>query len=346
VTAALSTLYRRVIDVHPGEHGMSTTFILAILLLFVAVVLASQGAWEWWNSRHGAVARRLESRIAAVATGSAGRKEAMSILKARRLDGSTLLQRGLLIMPGIRSFEAWVQQSGVSWTPARLIAMCALMPALVLAAGLFMQLPFATLATVAAASALLPMLYVRHRRAKRLLRFQQQLPDACDMLARALRSGHAFTGAIDMIGTEFADPMGAEFRITFDEINYGASLNDALTGLAQRMPVGDLRYLVIAVLIQRETGGNLAELLDGIASLVRERFKLFDKVRVLSAEGVLSARVLGLLPVVAGGAISFLNPGFLNVLWQDPAGVTMLESVSVLMVIGVIWVRRIVRIRV
>ncbi|TDG09077.1 type II secretion system F family protein [Paraburkholderia guartelaensis] len=325
---------------------MSTTFILAILLLFVAVVLASQGAWEWWNSRHGAVARRLESRIEAVATGGVGRKEAMSILKSRKLDGSTFGQRMLLLMPGIRSFEAWVQQSGISWTASRVIAMCALMPVLVIAAGMFVRVPLVMLASGAATSTVLPLMYVRYRRTKRMRRFQKQLPDACDMLARALRSGHAFSGAIDLVGTEFADPMGAEFRTTFDEINYGVSLNEALTALAQRVPVGDLRYLVIAVLIQRETGGNLAELLDGIASLVRERFKLFDKVRVLSAEGVLSARVLGLLPVLTGGAISFVNPDFLEVLWQDPAGVMMLQAGTLLLLAGMVWGRRIVRIRV
>jgi tight adherence protein B len=325
---------------------MNTTFILAILLLFVAVVLASQGAWEWWNSRHGAVARRLEARIDSVTTGGVGRKEALSILKARKLDGSTLFERVLLLIPGIRSFEAWVQQSGISWTATRLLAMCVLMPVLVVAAGMFIHVPLAVLVSVAAASPLLPLVYVRHRRAKRMRRFQKQLPEACDMLARALRSGHAFSGAIDLVGTEFADPMGAEFRTTFDEINYGVSLNEALTSLAHRVPVGDLRYLVIAVLIQRETGGNLAELLDGIAGLVRERFKLFDKVRVLAAEGVLSARVLVLLPVVAAGAIFLVNPEFLEVLWHDPAGVMMLEAGTALLVAGMIWGRRIVRIRV
>jgi tight adherence protein B len=325
---------------------MNTTFILAILLLFVAVVLASQGAWEWWNSRHGAVARRLESRIDAVATGGTGRKEAMSILKARKLDGSTLFERVLLLLPGIRGFEAWVQQSGISWTTSRLLAMCALMPVVVATAGMFIHMPLAVLVSVAVASPLLPLLYVRFRRTKRMRRFQKQLPDACDMLARALRSGHAFSGAIDLVGTEFADPMGAEFRTTFDEINYGVSLNEALTSLAQRVPIGDLRYLVIAVLIQRETGGNLAELLDSIANLVRERFKLFDKVRVLAAEGVLSARVLGLLPVATAGAIWLVNPDFLTVLWQDPAGVMMLEAGTALLVAGMIWGKRIVRIRV
>jgi tight adherence protein B len=166
------------------------------------------------------------------------------------------------------------------------------------------------------------------------------------MLARALRSGHAFTGAIGMVGSEFAEPMSGEFRITFDEINYGISLNEALMNLATRVPIRDLRYLVIAVLIQRETGGNLAELLDGITSLIRERFKLFDKVRVLSAEGKLSAWILALLPFGTAGVMVTINPGFLDVLWQDPAGVNLLWTVLGSMVFGVFWMRHIVKMRV
>jgi tight adherence protein B len=190
------------------------------------------------------------------------------------------------------------------------------------------------------------VLYVRRRRAKRLRQLERQLPEACDMLARALRSGHAFSLAIDMVGTEFAEPMGGEFRATFDEINYGVSLNEALANLAMRVPIRDLRYFVIAVLIQRETGGNLAEVLDGITALVRERFKLFDKVRVLSAEGRLSAWVLGLLPFIVGMLMLFLNPGFLQVLWQDPMGLKMTIAALSSMAVGVVWMSRVVALRV
>lgn len=166
------------------------------------------------------------------------------------------------------------------------------------------------------------------------------------MLARSLRAGHAFAAAIQMVGDEFPQPMGGEFRMTFDEINYGVSLNDALANLAHRVPIHDLRYFVIAVLIQRETGGNLAELLDSITALVRERFKLFDKVRVLAAEGKLSAWVLVLLPFVTAGLISLVNPGFLDVLWEDSAGVLVVQTAAVLMVLGVFWIRRIIAIHV
>jgi tight adherence protein B len=211
---------------------------------------------------------------------------------------------------------------------------------------LFADVPLVIALAVALVSAVMPLLYVRWRRARRLRKLDRQFPDVCDMLARALRSGHAFTGAIDMVGSEFPEPMSGEFRITFDEINYGISLNDALMNLATRVPIRDLRYLVIAVLIQRETGGNLAELLDGITALIRERFKLFDKIRVLSAEGKLSAWVLALLPFGTAGAMVMINPGFLDVLWQDPAGMKLIWGVLGSMLFGILWMRHIVKMRV
>lgn len=325
---------------------MSSSFITAAVLLFVAVVLGCQSAWEWWNSRHSAVARRLQARLEALAAGGEARKETLSILKARRLSNSSVLDRALSATPGIRALDAFIMQSGVRWSVMEFLGMCAGLSLAGFGGVWLMHLPLAAALAAGFIGALLPLLYVRRRRARRLLQFEHQLPEVCDMLVRALRSGHAFSAAIDLVGTQFAEPAGGEFRITFDEINYGASLNDALTGLANRVPVSDLRYLVIAVLIQRETGGNLAELLESIASLVRERFRLFDKVRVLSAEGKLSAWVLGLLPFGTAALISVTNRSFLSVLWTDPTGVLLLQISAVEMVLGIIWTRRIVRIRV
>ena len=220
------------------------------------------------------------------------------------------------------------------------------MPPVVFAILLFAGVPLIFALAAALLSAVMPLLYIRRRRASRLRKLDRQFPNVCDMLARALRSGNAFTGAIGMVGTEFAEPMSSEFRITFDEINYGISLNDALLNLATRVPIRDLRYLVIAVLIQRETGGNLAELLDGISALILERFKLFDKVRVLSAEGKMSAWILGLLPFGTAAIMMVLNPGFLDVLWQDPAGLNLLYAVLGSMMFGLLWMRHIVKMRV
>ncbi|POR51689.1 tight adherence protein B [Paraburkholderia eburnea] len=325
---------------------MSPIFYATVVLLFVAVVLAMEGAYIWWNSRHGPVARRVESRIRAISAGAPLDSERLSILKQRLPGDSTPFERALMLLPRVRGIDHFLRQAGMQWSVARLVATCAVIPPVVFSLALFTQAPLLVIAMLALLSASLPVLYVRGRRARRLRQLERQLPEACDMLARALRSGHAFSLAIDMVGTEFAEPMGGEFRTTFDEINYGVSLNEALANLAMRVPIRDLRYFVIAVLIQRETGGNLAEVLDGITVLIRERFKLFDKVRVLSAEGRLSAWILGLLPFIVGTLMMFLNPGFLQVLWQDPMGLKMMVAALSSMAVGVIWMSRVVALRV
>ncbi|MEN8512544.1 type II secretion system F family protein [Burkholderia sp. RS02] len=325
---------------------MNTIFYGFVILTFVAVVLAIEGAYQWWNARHGAAARRIESRIRAMSAGGNVQQERLSILKKRMLDDSKPFDRLLLSLPRVHSLDLVIQQSGLDWTLPKLIVL-----SVVFAAFTWLALSLATLPQLAALpgalfAACLPTMYVMRRRARRMLKLERQLPDICDMIARALRSGHSFTGTLGMVGEEFPDPMGGEFRITFDEVNYGVSLHDALMNLATRVPVQDLRYFVIAVLIQRETGGNLAELLDSIAALIRERFKLFDKVRVLSAEGRLSAWILGLLPFGTAAAMALLNREFLSVLWEDPAGIRMVGGMLVSMLFGLFWIRRIVRIRV
>ncbi|MEN2470372.1 MULTISPECIES: type II secretion system F family protein [Burkholderia] len=325
---------------------MNTIFYAFVILTFVAVVLTIEGVYQWWNARHGSAARRIESRIRAMSAGGNVQQERLSILKKRMLDDSKPFDRMLLRMPRVHRLDLVIQQSGLDWTLPKLIVLSTALPACTWLALSFATLPQIAVLPVALLVACMPMMYVMRRRARRMLKLERQLPDICDMIARALRSGHSFTGTLGMVGDEFPDPMGGEFRITFDEVNYGVSLHDALMNLATRVPVQDLRYFVIAVLIQRETGGNLAELLDSIAALIRERFKLFDKVRVLSAEGRLSAWILGLLPFGTAAVMALLNREFLSVLWEDPAGIRMVGGMLVSMLFGLFWIRRIVRIRV
>ncbi|GBH25668.1 type II secretion system F family protein [Burkholderia vietnamiensis] len=325
---------------------MDSIFYGFVILTFVAVVLAIEGVYQWWNARHGNAARRIESRLRAMSAGGSVQQERMSILKKRMLDESKPFDRLLLRVPRVQSLDLVLQQSGLDWTVAKLVvlsgALCAA-TALVLSVT---PLPLVAVLPVALFAGCVPTLYVTRHRRRRMLKPERQLPDVCDMIARALRSGHSFTSALGMVGEEFPEPMRGAFRITFDEINYGVSLHDARVNLATRVPANDLRYFVIAVLIQRETGGNLAELLDSIAALVRERFKLFDKGRVLSAEGRLSAWILGLLPFGTAGMMAVLNREFLSVLWQDPAGVKMVGAMLTSMAFGLLWIRRIIRIRV
>ena len=325
---------------------MNTIFYGFVILTLVAVVLAIEGGYQWWNARHGAAARRIESRIRSMSAGGNVQQERLSILKKRMLDESKPFDRLLLRMPRVHRLDLVIQQSGLDWTLPKLIMLSTVFAAFAWLALSFATLPQLAALPVALFAGCLPMMYVMRCRGKRMRKLERQLPDICDMIARALRSGHSFTSTLGMVGDEFPEPMGGEFRVTFDEVNYGVSLHDALMNLVTRVPVQDLRYFVIAVLIQRETGGNLAELLDSIAALIRERFKLFDKVRVLSAEGRLSAWILGLLPFGTAAVMALLNREFLSVLWEDPAGIRMVGAMLVSMLFGLLWIRRIVRIRV
>ncbi|NTZ81506.1 type II secretion system F family protein [Burkholderia metallica] len=325
---------------------MNAIFYGFVILTFVAVVLSIEGVYQWWNARHGAAARRIESRIRAMSAGGNVQQERLSILKKRMLDESKPFDRLLLRLPRVHALDLVLQQSGLDWTLPKLITLSATFAVFTWFAVSFARLPQLAAAPIALFAGWVPMMYVLRRRARRMRKLERQLPEICDMIARALRSGHSFTSTLGMVGDEFSEPMGGEFRVTFDEVNYGVSLHDALMNLATRVPVQDLRYFVIAVLIQRETGGNLAELLESIAGLIRERFKLFDKVRVLSAEGRLSAWILGLLPFGTAAVMALLNREFLSVLWEDPAGIRMVETMLVSMLFGLFWIRRIVRIRV
>ncbi|SCU83503.1 Pilus assembly protein TadB [Cupriavidus necator] len=325
---------------------MSTIFYAFAILLFVAVVLCVEGLYLWWNNAHGPAAKRIEARLRALSAGGHVSAERLSILKKRMLSDTPLMQRWLMSVPRIGTLDRWLEQSGSSWSVAQLFGYCGLVVLCAVALVPLLPVPVPLILGGAALAGVLPVLHVIRLRQKRLKQMEAQLPDAVDMISRALRAGHAFSGALGMVGTEIKAPIGAEFRTTFEEINYGVALNEAMTNLAMRVPINDLRYFVIAVLIQRESGGNLAEILDTIGNLVRERLKLFDKIRVLSAEGRLSAWILGLLPFGTAGMILVVNPQFMRVLWEDPMGLRMIGGAAVSMVFGVLWMRKIIRIRV
>ena len=191
----------------------------------------------------------------------------------------------------------------------------------------------------------LPLLRLTRARDARMVRFERQLPEALDMMSRAMRAGHAFPTALKLVADEVAAPLCEEFRTAFDEVNFGVSMADALNNLAQRVPSMDLQYFVVAVLIQRESGGNLTELLTSISNIIRDRHKLAGQVRVLSAEGRISAWVLGLLPFGAGSMMALANPETMSVLVNDPIGRQLSGAALGMMGFGVLAIRKIVRIR-
>jgi tight adherence protein B len=192
----------------------------------------------------------------------------------------------------------------------------------------------------------LPYAYASHMRSKRFQKFEEKFPEAIDTLARAVRAGHAFTTAVEMIANELAEPVAGEFRQLFEEQKYGLPVRDALMNLTERVPLVDVKFFVTAVMLQRETGGNLAEILDNLSYVIRERFKILRQVRVHTAQGRLTMVLLMALPPTIVVVMQFLNPGFIHPLFADPLGHALIVGGIVLQTIGYFVIRKIIRIRV
>ncbi|WP_241687779.1 type II secretion system F family protein [Janthinobacterium sp. 17J80-10] len=256
-----------------------------------------------------------------------------------------LLERLFLNLPQVNELQRLLHQAGLSWTVSRLVLTCAALGAGLLGSAVLLHQPTLASLIAGAAGAGVPVLLAINKRRHRLGKIEQQLPDAIDLLNRALRSGHAFSSGLKMIGEEMPEPIASEFRIVHDEVNFGVSLQQALTNLSQRIPLTDLRYFVVSVLIQRDSGGNLTEVLGNLSHLIRERLKLAAKVKVLSSEGRLSAWILVIMPFALGAIMNIVNPGFMAPLWTDPIGIAIVKYMLTLMFFGVLIMRKIIKIR-
>jgi tight adherence protein B len=325
---------------------MDGAFYAFVVLLFTAVILLIEGLYLWWNSAHGGGAQRIARRLKVMATSTAGKSERISILKQRRFCRHDGWDRFLHRHRFAHRIDKLLLQAGLPWSVAQFLAISAgaLVAGFVL--SLYVAMPLAVRVLLALACMMLPRMLVRRARQRRLVRIEKQLPEAADFIARALRAGHSFTNVLQIVGNELPEPLSGEFRIAREEINYGVPLNEALHNMAARVPLTDLRYMVIAVVIQRDSGGNLAEILGNISQIIRARLKLVAQVRVLSAEGRMSAWILGCLPFVVMGAMLVINPTYIALLWTDPVGVRVLWYAAGMIVIGVFWLRKVIRIRV
>ena len=325
---------------------MDILFYGFVVFLFAAIILGIEGVYLWWVSTHGAAAQRVARRLQLM-SGSAGRSsERISILKQRRFSRNDLADRLLHRVAPAHRIDRLLVQSGLKWSVEHFLlwsGAAMLTGMLVLARW---PVPLVAQAAMVLLFALVPLALVRRARKRRLIRIEEQLPDAADFVARALRAGHSFTNVLQIVGNELPEPLSGEFRIVREEINYGVPMGEALHNMAARIPLTDLRYLVIAILIQRETGGNLAEILGNISHIIRDRLKLAAHVRVLSAEGRMSAWILGLLPFVVGAMMLLVNPAYIRILWTDPIGIKLLWIALVMLIAGVCWLRKVIRIHI
>ena len=325
---------------------MDFLFYAFFVLIFIAVALAIEVGWQWWFSTQSAAARRALQRRKTVAGEGQKNGAHVSLLKQRRLAASDTGERLLRDLPQMDALDLRLQQAGSKWSVGTLLTYSALLFFSGLLLALLLQ-PFIWVALVAGlVCGLLPIMRVLQSRTARFEKLERQLPDAADLIARSLRAGHAFPSTIQMVADEMPEPIAQEFRVVADEINFGIAVAQSLQRLATRVPLKDFRFLVVAVLIQRETGGNLSELMNNISFLIRQRLKLLGQIRTLSAEGRLSARILCLLPFGVLLVLSAMSPAYINQLRDDPSGFILSMTALGMMLVGVLWMREIVRIRV
>ena len=244
------------------------------------------------------------------------------------------------------ALSLWVDQSGVKASLSGVFLIATGLAVLVaIVAGVAVGSKWGWPAGAALGFAM-PFLYLKSKRSRRMHSFEEQFPEGLDLISRALKAGHAFATGLKMVADEMPEPVGPEFRKTFDEQNFGLPLKDALDNLTHRVPHIDVRFFATAVLIQRETGGNLAEILENLAHVVRERFKILRQVRVYTAHGRFTGYVLLALPAMLCVALAFINPEHMNVLFRTPMGQMLLMGAVVMQVVGYIWIKQVIKIEV
>jgi tight adherence protein B len=288
--------------------------------------------------------KKLHRRLKILA-GAGQQGPAIDILKKRTLSEIPWLNEALLKASFIPRLEALHSQSRAN----RPIGFFVILSAVLFIAGFIiahaMRINPVAVVLPSVFLAAAPFLYLVRKRRKRMKKFESQLPEALDLVARSLKAGLAFTGGLRMVAEEFGDPIGVEFAKAVDEINFGMAVPEALMNMTRRIENEDLKFFAVAVIVQRETGGNLSEILEGLSRLIRERFKFQGRVRVLAAEGRMSATVLMGLPFFLVGLLSILDPEYIGVLFSDPIGMLIIACSLVMMSFGGVIIKKLVEIK-
>jgi tight adherence protein B len=319
--------------------------LLVGIAIFVTLVLFIEGSIFAIRAIRNPERKQLRRRLQRFTSEWDG-SQPIDIVRKRLLSEIPWLNAVLLNIPGVPYVRRLLEQADCRYSVGIFLSLSVLLTLTGLLVSSLVLENIVLRVGGAAVCGLMPILYVSYKKHQRQQKFLRQLPEALDLIARALRAGHTFQVGLKMVGEEFADPMGTEFDKTLAEINFGAGVPEALKNLARRVDCPDLQFFVVAILIQRETGGNLAEIAENIAQLIRKRFELQDRVRALAAEGKLSAIILFALPFFLALAFSVLNPTYLGVLFTDPIGKGMVGFAAVIMTIGAIIIKKMIHIKV
>jgi tight adherence protein B len=315
-----------------------------ILLVFVSVLLVALGVLLLVESGRGG--KRLRERVKEIGGGAVGGPQDLDLIRHRRYSEIPPLEKLLSAGKLGSAISLFLAQANVSLSVGSFILLTLTLAFGGLLLGSYVSRLFFVGPVLFVALGFLPYLVVAQRRRKRFQKFIEQFPDALELIANALRAGMAFSGALRIVAHEMPDPVGGEFWVVTEEHNLGLDIREALHRMNRRVDIPDVRFFVTAVVLQRETGGNLAEILDNTTSIIRDRFRILSEARVLSAQGRLSGAALVLLPVVMTIILSIIAPGYLAILVSDPIGKYMLIACLVMMVIGILTIRKIVRIKV
>ena len=323
---------------------MPLTVVVSFVVVFALSLLAVSVGLKYFDARRKNQVVEMLHTAAGETVASVG-----NLLKEIDLDKPTGLKRMLASMHFSKHAEEMIQQAGLNWSSSRLLTSMVLM--VIPGVGLGLMMPFLfNAATTAIALGLffgsIPYLVVRSKRKKRLNTLEEQFPESLDFLARSMRAGHAFSISLEMIGEELPDPLGQEFRALSNEQNLGAPIDVALRNFSTRVPLLDVRFFTSSVLLQKQTGGNLSEILSRLAYVIRERFRLKGQVKAASAHGRLTATILTLLPVATMLCLLFVAPGYLQSMANDPDGKYLIGGAIVAQVLGNFFIKKIINIKV
>jgi tight adherence protein B len=325
------------------------TLHVLVVLVFITVTAGVIGLYMLIAGRSQAAREKtIEDRLQEASGSFTGPAEAIdeSMLRTQSAGPLPTVERAARRALKGSSFERWLEQSGTKLT----VSGCFLVSLLLAIGCAVLAVVFSHKSWVmpigfALGLFLLPA-YLRHKRSARLYKFEEHFPEALDLLSRGIRAGHAFSAGMKMVAEELGEPVGPEFRKAFDEQNFGLPLKESLDNLSRRVPLLDVRFFATAVLIQRETGGNLSEILDSLANVVRERFKIRRQIRVHTAHGRFTGYVLLALPAFLAVALSFINPDHMKLLFEDRIGKMMILGSIVMQAIGFFWIKQVIKIEV